>query len=65
MVPYLGILFVPLTFLIGGCGYVAARRRPQLGGRRLALRSLSAGLLVLGVQLFLWWLLYIVPELRR
>jgi len=61
-VPYLGILFVPFTFLIGGFGYLTALRQPQLGGRRLALISISISFVVLAVQIFLWWLLYIVPE---
>ena len=63
MVPYLGILFVPLAFVIGGCGYFVAVRKPALGGRRLALVSFGLSLVVLLVQVFLWWLLYIIPEL--
>ncbi len=65
MVPYLGILFIPFTFLIGGFGYVAALRQPQLGGRRLALISIAVSFVVLAVQIFLWWLLYIIPELGK
>jgi hypothetical protein len=65
MVPYLGILFIPFTVLIGGVGYAAAVRRPDLGGRRMALASLGLSFVVLLIQLFLWWLLYIVPELGR
>ena len=64
-VPYLGILFVPFTFLIGGYGYMTALREPQLGGRRLALISISISFVVLAVQIFLWWLLYIIPELGK
>lgn len=64
-VPYLGILFVPFTFLIGGYGYMTALREPQLGGRRLALISISVSFVVLAVQIFLWWLLYIIPELGK
>ena len=64
-VPYLGILFIPLTFLIGGFGYFTALRQPQLGGRRLALISISISFVVLAVQIFLWWLLFIIPELGR
>jgi len=64
-VPYLGILFIPFTFLIGGFGYLTALREPELGGRRLALISISISVVVLAVQLFLWWLLYIIPELGR
>jgi hypothetical protein len=62
-VPYLGILFIPFTFFIGGLGYITALRQPQLGGRRLALISIGVSFVVLAVQIFLWWLLYIIPEL--
>ena len=64
-VPYLGILFIPFTFVIGGFGYFTALREPQLGGRRLALISIGISFVVLAVQLFLWWLLYIIPELEK
>ncbi len=62
-VPYLGILFIPFTFFIGGFGYITALREPQLGGRKLALVSIAVSFIVLAVQIFLWWLLYIIPEL--
>lgn len=62
-VPYLGILFIPFTVFIGGFGYFTALRNPQLGGRRLALISISLSFIVLALQIFLWWLLYIIPEL--
>ena len=64
-VPYLGILFIPFTFLFGGFGYITALRHPQAGGRRLALISIAVSFVVLAVQIFLWWLLYIIPELGR
>lgn len=64
-VPYLGILFVPLALIVGGFGYFASYRRPGLGGRRLALICVALSVVVLFVQIFLWWLLYIVPELVR
>lgn len=65
LVPYLGILFVPFTFFIGGFGFVVARRQPHLGGRKLALVSFFLSFIVLAVQIFLWWLLYIIPEIGR
>ncbi len=65
MVPYLGILFVPLTFVVGGFGIIAARRQPQIGGRKLAVACFLLSFVVLGIQIFLWWLLYIIPELGR
>ncbi|HEX8636590.1 MAG TPA: hypothetical protein VF692_00895 [Pyrinomonadaceae bacterium] len=64
-VPYLGILFVPFTFFIGGFGFLVARRQPHLGGRGLALVSFFLNFVVLIVQIFLWWLLYIIPEIGR
>jgi hypothetical protein len=63
MVPYLGILFIPFAFAISGAGYIVSYRRPQLGGRKLAMVCIGLTFLVLGVQIFLWWLLYIIPEL--
>lgn len=65
LVPYLGILFIPFTFFIGGFGYLTAVRKPHLGGRRLALTTIAFSLVVLAVQIFLWWLLYIIPELGK
>jgi hypothetical protein len=64
-VPYLGILFVPLAFLVSGFGFVVSYRRPESGGRRLALACLALSFFILAVQIFLWWLLYIIPELGR
>ena len=64
-VPYLGILFVPFTFFIGGFGVAAARRQPHLGGQKLALVSFLLSFVVLAVQIFLWWLLYIIPEIGK
>jgi len=65
LVPYLGILFVPLTFLVGGFGFIVALRQPHLGGRKLSLVSFILSFAVLAVQIFLWWLLYIIPELGK
>lgn len=65
MVPYLGILFIPFTLVIGGFGYAAAVRHPNIGGKRLALMSIGLSFIVLSVQMLLWWLLYVVPKLGR
>jgi hypothetical protein len=62
MVPYLGILFIPFAFLVGGFGYIVSYKRPQLGGRRLAAACIGLSVLVLAVQIVLWWLLYVIPE---
>lgn len=63
MVPYLGILFIPFAFVVGGFGYFVSYRRPQLGGRKLAAACIGLSVVVLAVQVFLWWLLYIIPEI--
>lgn len=65
LVPYLGILFIPFTFLVGGFGYFVFVRQPHLGGRKLAIISFGLSFVVLAIQLFLWWLLYIIPELGK
>ncbi|MEO6589502.1 MAG: hypothetical protein ABIP06_09375 [Pyrinomonadaceae bacterium] len=62
-VPYLGILFVPFTFLIGSLGFLTALRNPEFGGRKMSLASIAVSFGVLAVQIFLWWLLYIIPEI--
>ena len=58
MVPYLGILFTP--FALGTAAYAIGMR---VSGRRLAMLSLGIGTVTLAVQLLLWWLLYVIPEL--
>lgn len=62
-VPYLGILFVPFTVLIGALAIGVASNRPEVGGREIALRSIGLSFPVLLVQIFLWWLLYKIPEI--
>jgi len=64
-VPYLGILFVPFAFLVGGFGVLVSYRKPYLGGRKLSLVSLGLSFVVLVVQIFLWWLLYFIPEIGK
>ena len=65
LVPYLGILFCPGAFLMGGIGVFAARRKPLLGGGRTSLYSIILSIIVFAIQILLWWLLYIIPELGR
>jgi hypothetical protein len=62
LVPYLGILFCPGAVLMGGVGLYNSYRAPERGGRRASYLSLAFGLLILCAQLFLWWILYKVPE---
>ena len=63
MVPYLGIIFIPFTFIIGSYGVAVSYSHPRLGGRKLALISMGMSFLVLTIQIVLWWLLYIIPEI--
>jgi hypothetical protein len=62
LVPYLGILFCPGALLMGGIGLYTSYRSPGRGGRRASYISLWLGLLIFCVQIFLWWLLYKIPE---
>jgi hypothetical protein len=62
LVPYLGILFCPGALLMGGVGLYNSYRAPERGGRRASYIGLLLGFLILCVQLFLWWILYKIPE---
>ena len=64
LVPYLGIVFCPGAVLLGTVGVVRSYRSDQVRsdpGRTVCYVSLIVGLVVLGVQLLLWWILYQVP----
>ncbi|HKG46577.1 MAG TPA: hypothetical protein VKB02_07620 [Pyrinomonadaceae bacterium] len=64
LVPYLGILFCPGAVVFGAAGVVRSYRSPQLGGdaaRSVCYASTIVGLVLLGVQLLLWWILYQAP----
>lgn len=63
LVPYLGILFCPGALILGGVGLAISYQKPQFGGRETAIYSLLLGALIFVIQILLWWLLYIVPEL--
>jgi hypothetical protein len=63
LVPYLGILFCPGALLLGLAGLLRARRASD--ARRDSALALALGLLLLCVQLLLWWILYKVPEWSR
>lgn len=65
LVPYLGILFCPFALLSGGVGVFVSYRKPFLGGRQTSIYSIALGVLIFAVQILLWWLLYIIPELGR
>jgi hypothetical protein len=64
LVPYLGIIFCPGAVLLGTVGIVRSYRSDHLcndAGRGVCYVSLIVGVVVLGVQLLLWWILYQVP----
>jgi hypothetical protein len=62
LVPYLGILFCPGAVLMGVVGLYNSYRVPERGGRRASYMGLVCGVLIFSAQLFLWWILYKIPE---
>ena len=62
LIPYLGILFCPGAVVMGIVGWLTSQRSPENDGRRASSACTLAGLFMLGVQVFLWWLLYKVPS---
>ncbi len=64
-VPYLGILFVPLALVVGVFGVAISFYKPNSGGRKLALVTVVLSFVVSGIQIFLWWLLYFIPEIGK
>jgi ribosomal protein L40E len=65
LVPYLGILFCPGAFVMGSIGAVVSYRNPSIGGARTSIYSIVLSLVIFAIQILLWWLLYIVPELGK
>jgi hypothetical protein len=65
LVPYLGILFCPGAIFTGCVGLARVRHAPHLNGRRASMQGIVAGILIFCAQLFLWWILYKVPEWGR
>lgn len=65
MVPYLGILFTPGAIFMSSVGAINAYRRSQFGNLKSALFNIALSVVILVVQLFLWWLLYIAPEFGK
>ena len=62
LVPYLGIIFCPGSLVMGVVGLIYARRTPERGGTRAAVFSVVMAFVVCCAQIFLWWILYKVPE---
>lgn len=64
LVPYLGILFCPGAVVLGAIGIVksyGSKHATEESFRRVCYASTIVGLVVLAVQLVLWWILYQVP----
>jgi hypothetical protein len=61
LVPYLGILFCPGAVLVGLFGVVKSYRKTKDGSRTICYLSALFGLVIFGLQLLLWWMLYKVP----
>jgi len=57
LVPYLGIVFCPGAVLLGTVGIVKGDL-----ARGSCYVSLIVGVVVLAVQLLLWWILYQAPQ---
>ncbi|HET8782796.1 MAG TPA: hypothetical protein VFM63_10290 [Pyrinomonadaceae bacterium] len=63
LVPYLGILFCPGAVVVGTVGVVQSYRSEQTREARLVCYvSTIVGVVVLVIQLLLWWILYRVPQ---
>jgi predicted neutral ceramidase superfamily lipid hydrolase len=64
-VPYLGVLFLPFAFIFGIAGFQISIKKTHLSGRKLSINSLISSFIVFAVQILLWYLLYLIPELSR
>ena len=65
LVPYLGIVFCPGAVVLGTVGVFRSYRSQPVKGdsaRGIYYASLIVGVLVLAVQLLLWWILYQAPR---
>jgi hypothetical protein len=59
LVPYLGILFIPFAVVFGTAELIRPRT-VNASSRVLPLVTLVP---IVGAQLLLWWLLYLIPEI--
>jgi hypothetical protein len=62
LVPYLGIVFCPGAVVLGTVGVFRSYRSQPDSARSSYYVSLIVGVVVLAVQLLLWWILYQVPR---
>jgi hypothetical protein len=63
LVPYLGILFCPGAVVVASVGLI--KLSADRDSRRICVNSLLVGVVLLAVQLTLWWILYKVPIWAR
>ena len=63
MVPYLGILFIAPALLLSGLAFLRAQQNEERSEVRNAMIAATVSVLLLAVQLVLWWLLYLIPEI--
>jgi len=64
LLPYLGLVFFPAVGVLGTVGVVSFYRSQQVSGdssRGVCYASTIVGVVVLAVQLLLWWVLYQAP----
>ena len=65
LVPYLGIVFCPGAVVVGTIGVVRSYRSDETSrtdnGRFVCYVSTIVGVVVLVLQLLLWWIMYRVP----
>ena len=65
LVPYLGILFCPGAVVLGTVGVIRSYRSSVVSkesARTVCYVSTIVGLVVLAIQLLLWWMLYQAPR---
>jgi hypothetical protein len=54
LIPYLGILFCPCAVIMGGSAWLYARRAPECGSPRAAVRYVILAIVIFYAQTFLW-----------
>jgi len=65
MVPYVGVIFIPFTLVAAFLGFGVSLRYSAAGGAKLSAAAFGLSFLILAIQVFLWWLLYVIPEMGR
>ncbi|MCS6873272.1 MAG: hypothetical protein N2Z23_06130 [Pyrinomonadaceae bacterium] len=62
LVPYLGIIFLPLALLSVSYAFAVSYKKQNTAGKKLALICFTLSLLLFSAQILLWWLLYLIPK---